>query len=197
MNSLVNKFVLFMAAIAIIAGSIGTVEAYDRMGARGYAQSHYYWGVPGSWYFGDNDCTNFVSQTLFNGGKIKMTVNHPTNKWWYDSIWSYSYSWVQVQAFRDFMVNSGRGWEYPLNGVTASSRPVSLTIGDIVQADGVRDPLVAADGTWEHTMIITEITNSDIFVTYRSNNRVDRPLSELFKAYPKSKYRVILVRNDT
>ncbi len=47
------------------------------------------------------DCANFASQILFEGGKFKKT-----------GTWNYikdgSKSWVNAQAFKDFMVNSGR-----------------------------------------------------------------------------------------
>lgn len=47
------------------------------------------------------DCANFASQILFEGGKFKKT-----------GTWNYikdgNKSWVNAQAFKDFMVNSGR-----------------------------------------------------------------------------------------
>lgn len=47
------------------------------------------------------DCANFASQILFEGGKFKKT-----------GAWNYikdgSRSWVNAQAFKDFMINSGR-----------------------------------------------------------------------------------------
>ena len=47
------------------------------------------------------DCANFASQILFEGGKFKKT-----------KAWNYtkdgSKSWVNAQAFKDYMLNSGR-----------------------------------------------------------------------------------------
>lgn len=49
------------------------------------------------------DCANFASQILYEGGKFKKR-----------GAWNYSgndgtKAWVNAQAFKDFMVNSGRG----------------------------------------------------------------------------------------
>ena len=48
------------------------------------------------------DCTNFVSQTLFEGGKFRQT-----GEWRYEK--DGSRAWVSAQGFNSFMLYSGRG----------------------------------------------------------------------------------------
>ncbi|MBU4338840.1 amidase domain-containing protein [Patescibacteria group bacterium] len=116
MSSLVRKFVLVMLAIAIIAGSIGSVSAYtyNRQTAADYAKVNWNTNVPGSWYFQERggDCTNFVSHSLYAGGwPQRGTQWTPNYRWYFNSIYSYSSSWTSVPEFRNFIINSRRGTE--------------------------------------------------------------------------------------
>jgi len=57
-----------------------------------------------------SDCTDYVSQALYEGG-IPMDSIHDTSHWWYDNsepVSSYDYCpWVYAPAFKNYMINHG------------------------------------------------------------------------------------------
>lgn len=79
--------------------------------------------------FGEN-CTNFVSQCMWNGGWPKADGDRTANtSWWYSGSWPFyaSYTWAGAENFYWFVSTSGRG--------TALSSVWSLVTGDVIQYD--------------------------------------------------------------
>jgi hypothetical protein len=52
-----------------------------------------------------------------------------------------------------------------------------------------------ADGIWDHTMIITDITGNDVLITYHTSNNLNKKMSELVNNNPSAKFRVLLMKN--
>ena len=136
----------------------------------------------------DNDCTNFVSQSLKWGGwTYKGFGNSYKNwgLWWYDEFGSkktgQTRSWTQAIALKYFVGNSGRGF--------LTRYPCDLDIGDVIFADW------ESDGVIDHAMIITYrvyTTNcwdwSGILLSQHSNARRNKPLSQYATENPNASF---------
>lgn len=197
MNSLTKKFVFAILALALIASSIGSASAYsyNRQGAVNYAKANWNSWVPGSWYFMTRgvDCTNFVSQSLYNGGGwIQRGTQWTTQyQWYFNGAFprDYSTSWTSVNEFRDFILTSQRGTEIFPSRSEVWARPTRINTGDVMQIDWT------GDGTWDHTMFITGVTGNDVLVTYHNNNQIDYSVSKLMRDYPNNKFRVLVLKD--
>jgi len=92
----------------------------------------------------------------------------------------YSYTWGGANNFGQFVsVYSGRGTAYSL-----AHKPWHqyFKSGDIVQIDYNKD------GRWDHTMIITAVTSSDMYVTYHWTDRKYVSLTQLINKYPNAQF---------
>ena len=158
-------------------------KEYNRENAVKYAQK--YALVRNPLYFtfegiGGN-CTNFVSQCILAGSCVMNFT--PTFGWYYLSANRRSASWTGVDFFYDFIVNN--------QGVGPYGGEISLEdaqIGDVIQ--------LSNGSNFYHTLIISEITEDDVFVCANSVDSLNRPLS----SYDYASYRVIKilgVRYDT
>ena len=139
-------------------------KEYDREKAVMYARKYALQRNPLFFTFegiGGN-CTNFVSQCILAGGCVMNFT--PVYGWYYLSVNRRSASWTGVDFFYDFMVNN--------EGVGPFGQEIALTdakIGDVIQL---------SNGTeFYHTLIISEITENEIFVCANSVDSLDRPLS--------------------
>ena len=133
--------------------------SYDRDGAIDYAHHWYDKRNPNYYDFSDigGDCTNFVSQAFYNGGKMPMgfpdgDLDVGTPGWYYVDVLHRAKAWTWVDSLYDFIVNdpdniSGgpEGYEVDLN---------SAIPGDIIQYERT------GDSTWDHSVII--VSEEDI-----------------------------------
>lgn len=110
-----------------------------------------------------NDCTNFISQCIHNGGAPMDN----TGSWqWYSINKSDSYAWVNVVGIWDYLTNNT--WTGPY-GVAAWVD--SVDVGDLLQLD--------FGGGWGHCPIITTKagqTFDTIYVAAHSYNHFDYPI---------------------
>ena len=116
------------------------------------------------------NCTNFVSQCLLAGSGVMDFT--PTFGWFYRSVDDRAPAWSGVEQLYDFLTGSGDFIDMEAQGpfgFAVDSRE-QIEIGDIVQ-------LANSSGDFYHTLIISEITDSDILVCAQSDNALDRPLS--------------------
>ncbi|MBQ7907193.1 MAG: amidase domain-containing protein [Clostridia bacterium] len=128
------------------------------------------------------NCTNFASQCVLAGS---CTMNFtPIYGWYYLSLNRRSASWTGVDFFYDFFTtNQGLG---PFG---EESTLEGAEVGDLIQLQNEED-------NFYHTLVITEITEDEIFICANSNDALDRPLS----SYTYKNLRVIHilgVRYDT
>lgn len=181
-----NRISQILLAVAIFGIITTAVEAgsYNRNTAASYAYNNAYNDVPwSSWYRANGgDCTNFVSNALQAGGWTETGKYFYTSNYaWYID-WNYppgySYTWGAANNFYRFLFYSGRA--------TSVSSPDQLKIGDVVQMDGVNGQ--AADGTWDHTMMVTGINSRGALVSYHTPNTQNKQLQDIMNSNPKSRF---------
>lgn len=182
-----------MFAMAMVPAEAYT---YNRQATIDYVKTNYDSWVPGSWYYMTRgvDCTNFLSQALFMKGGWPQRASYPwtANYQWYFygvSNDGHSKSWTLVKEFGTFIVASGRGIEISFARSDVWTRPTKFAAGDIMQADWT------GDGIWDHSMMITKIDGSDVYITQHSDNLKDKRVSEIIQKYPNVKFRVFLLKN--
>ena len=115
-------------------------------------------------YYNGADCTNFVSQVAFNGGKMYIQPN-PGNKeigWWHTPLMqgvtqAESISWIRADRFVKF-------WGTQLE--TTSFRTFSATVrsGDYISVD------MGDDGKWDHCGFVTDWNNTEKTYNYTFPN---------------------------
>jgi hypothetical protein len=186
---------LAIAMLVILAGSMvagaGPFYNYDRTKAANYATANWNKGVPGSWYFGgifQADCTNFASNVL-NVGGVPMLYFDSSYGWYLkDNRWpwkpAHSPSWSAAKNFGIWLTTMGVAKK-----VTMYNKPWSnyMRIGDIVQVDE------DGNGYGDHTMIVTGVSSTNLYMTYHSNDRLNRPLTEVLSEFKKDDSRATLI----
>lgn len=86
-----------------------------------------------------------------------------------------SYSWVGAPHLYNFLNYSNRG--------TPTSHSSDLVVGDIIQVDWGD-----GEGT-SHTMIVsTKNNDGTIYVSYHSNDTLDRQLSDIVSSFPNASF---------
>lgn len=177
-KKVVLKVIVIAMIVAMIVAVMPTQVAaytYNRHSAVNYALKHAYSPNPDYKYFPNADCANFVSQCLHAGGWPEQGKYccGSSSSWYYDWGWrpGYSNTWAVANDFGRFVsIYSGRGYAYSL-----AHKPWHqyFKIGDIVQIDKDKN------GKWDHTMIVTEITNNDMYMTYHSTNTKNKSLTQI------------------
>lgn len=171
--------------------TIQPFAAYNSTAAANYAVK---------WYNGRNskynkhrlDCTNFVSQAVYAGGKsMKKPRTRPsgikkTTSYWYSERYSlphYNYgyressSWVNVADFKTY-------WAKTQKVVTSTSKTKIINnakVGDVVQLKRARD------GRWFHSMIVHKKSNETIYLAGHTRNTKNKPIKDI----SASSFRVI------
>lgn len=165
--------------------SLATTWYYNRTNAKNYAITWALWRNPSyNFYTWLNDCTNFTSQVL--------------EKWWLPYIvswilWKYDVkNWYYVNT-PNAIPSFTWGWannfyshaKYYTNKFSSATTFWELQIWDLIQIDWTKD------WTIDHSMVITGKTwtsTSQIFVTYHTNDTLNKKLSELIAQNPNSTY---------
>lgn len=188
-------FSVFMT-VAILIVISSTASAYDRNKAVDYAIQHTEpdSNQPGDkeeeynqdYYIFESDCTNFVSQCLYAGGwnQIGRYDAWSSNSWYYvfyswpsSTCYGFSRSWTVANDFYKFCAaNPGR-----VKSVSVSA--ASIKLGDVIQMD------FTGDGKWDHSLIVTKKTSSEIYVSAHSNDLENEPLSAIKKRNPGARYK--------
>ncbi len=108
------------------------------------------------------DCTNFISQCIFAGSKI---MNYkPTFGWYYINSNNKSPSWTGVEYLYNYLTRkSGVG---PI-GKTVEIEEIKK--GDIIQ-------LSFNNNKFEHSLVITEKDNRNIYVSAHTFDAFNKPL---------------------
>ncbi len=136
-------------------------SGYDSSGAVDYALKWAYGRNSTYIDYNDEDCTNFVSQCVYEGGGI------PASSYWYAN----SPAWVNVNKFYTYMRNNGY-----ISRNTSSS---NARLGDIIQLYS------SNKSTYSHSVIITGSLSGRWLYSSHSTNRRNYPLVNV---YPSSIY---------
>ena len=140
-------------------------KEYDRARALLYARR---WAFARNPLFNDysdlgGDCTNFASQCLLAGTLVMNETE--TFGWYYKSDDDRAPAWTGVDAFARFLTqNEGEG---PFGRLVDESEALP---GDFVQ-------LGRAEDDFYHTLVIMEMSDTEITVAAHTNDAFLRPLS--------------------
>jgi hypothetical protein len=155
-------------------------RTYSRSSAAAYARKWAKTDNPAYGRIEPNDCTNFVSQALLEGGWTMVGGSVWDRKddtvWWFGKSWftKGSYSWGGAQNLYNFMKKSGRG--------TVAATPMDLEVGDILQMD--MGPGHYHAGRIGHSMVVTDKKDGDLFLSYHEPHKLDEPFSSISSRYP-------------
>ena len=115
------------------------------------------------------DCTNFVSQCVLAGSCVMNFT--PDFGWYYRNVNDRAPAFTGVEFFWDFFTGAP-DFAAVNGGVGPFGREVSAAeteVGDVVQ-------LADRTGDFYHTLLITERSGEEIFVSAHSNDVYNRPL---------------------
>lgn len=147
---------------------------YAKKWANSYNPNYYNFNFIGG------DCTNFVSQCLYEGGNV---MNYTKDiGWYYISLNNRSASWSSVEYFYKFLIENGKNI---LNNDLNNSNMVGpyaieasleqCQIGDFIQ-------LGHLNGDFYHNLIISGYKDNIPLVCAHSFAALDRPLNTYFYA---------------
>ena len=162
-------------------------SVYNRTRAKNYAMT---WAYKRNSLYNSHpyDCTNFVSQAVFAGGKpekklsplptgIKSTTSHwysdRYEEWrlnYYVYRWKESTSWVRVTDFYSY-------WAKTQKVVTSSNVNTIISnanIGDVIQ-------LKNKNGAWYHSMIVVNKANGTLTLAGHTSNTDKRNIKDISK----------------
>ncbi len=115
---------------------------YNRLKAVQYAER--WWNTYNPAYKNfENDCTNFISQCLHQGGAPMMGYPNRGKGWWMRGQ-NYSYSWAVANSLKNFLGSSKTGLQ-----ARVVSNPEQLIFGDVICYD------FQGDGRFDHNTIVT------------------------------------------
>lgn len=150
-----------------------TAYSYNYTAMANYAKRYAYSYNPAYRSFA-SDCTNFISQAMSAGGWTMVSGVRTSNSAWFYN-WLYqSYTWAGAHNWYFFARGSGR--------TRYLSNVWYMLLADVLQMDFSRD------GQIDHTMIVTVVGTSDLYLTYHSTNTLNRSLRSLIAQYPNSWY---------
>lgn len=138
---------------------------YNRLEAVKYAQKWALGANPKFYHFEGigGDCTNFISQCLLAGGGAM--VYNKANGWYYISSENRSPSWTSVESLASFLLR-----QTDKGIVGRKSDLSSLREGDLIQLR--QNPY-----RFNHSLIISRISNGQIYVCAHSFDALDRKFS--------------------
>lgn len=166
--------------------------AYNRDGAVDYAHE---WALSRNEEyhdFGNLDCTNFISQAIYEGGgAIMASDERPTYGWYYNSASDYASAWTHVFWFHDFVTPAGYLlWDAGPEGCEVPKDDALL--GDVIQYDWENN------GYWDHGVFIVDSIDlgwGDMFhlVASHSPDLDNYPFTHFLDEHPKLVYRFIKI----
>ena len=188
----------------------------ERNAAVAYAQSHIYRDL-GEYnkYYPDyhnlgGDCTNFVSQALYEGGDVSMFLPDPLpprsdqgqSGWYLLNGMQRASAWNYVDTIYDFIIHTSYPGEGPEgcseNDPNHSNDNVTVDdvdIGDIIQYEKTND---GDSAIWDHSVIIvgfTETQNGEIIPLVASHSEDHEAIDYRYYAYDSVRF-IHIERSD-
>jgi hypothetical protein len=134
-----------------------------------------------------NDCTNFISQCLHQGGAPMRGYPSRSKGWWMAGN-TWSYSWSVANSFRIYLANSTIGLR-----TREVSSPDQLLFGDVICYD------FEGDGRFNHNTIVTgkDAFGMPLVNAHTTNSRMRYWSYEDSTAYtPNIKYKFYTIVDD-
>jgi hypothetical protein len=162
---------------------------YDRYTAINYAKAHAL-SYNSAFKTFNNDCTNFVSQSLLAGG-WQMVLGYYTHNdvWWYSCalpgglVCHASYTWGAAYNFHEFLGTS------PGQRTNYVSYFGDVDQGDIIFADWDAPDGHHPDGRIDHVMFVTgKDTEGNLYISQHTNDRLDRPMAQVILQEPAANF---------
>jgi len=186
-----------------------TYLCYDRQGAKNYADAHYNKSIsnPDYSYIDGLDCTNFVSQAMFEGGGVSQVYDTAAfqNREYYQIKNGYPQGYYNGNGFYywKFWVFYNGDWYHLFNHSTSWTQVDSLHtflvpqptdihfhyLGGPIATDldpndisqlGIGDIIQFdwdGDRNWDHSVIISGIQGTLILVDAHSDDYLNKPLN--------------------
>jgi hypothetical protein len=163
-----------------------TAFTYNRLKAVQYAEQ--WWNSYNPYYKKfENDCTNFISQCLHQGGAPMRGYPNRSKGWWMTGN-NWSYSWTIANSLRLYLTNSTVG----LRAKQVSS-PEQLLFGDVICYD------FEGDGRYNHNTIVTakDALGMPLVNAHTTNSRMRYWSYEDSTAYtPNIQYKFFTIIDD-
>lgn len=187
--------------------SVADAVAYARANWNGHVQAYPKFS---------GDCANFVSQCMLAGGV------HYQDSWWIykkmnganltptsdeiDANWDLqaiggilgagaSSPWISAKQFKNFWSNIVSYEDFKGSDILANPSLVygkDYAPGDVVQILGTN--IFGAPGDADHTMFITGKSNNTYYLTYHSNNNLDKSLTDIITNNQDKYFRFYRIR---
>ncbi|MFJ7941984.1 amidase domain-containing protein [Peribacillus sp. NPDC096622] len=169
-----------------------TYSTYSVSKAKAYAKKWYNSRNSYQYQSQNNDCTNFVSQILFAGGKSKkkpspVPASTSNTKYWYSYMndsgkvptFKKSTSWINVSDFYAF-------WSKTQSTKSSTSKKTLISyadVGDVIQFK--KDEATR----YSHSMFVYEKSNGTLYLSGHTSNYLKRNFKKIDTRWVK--YRVI------
>jgi hypothetical protein len=154
-------------------GEVIALAYYDYVAMANYALTYVY-NYNWAYRSFSHDCTNFISQAMYAGGWTMVDGDRTSNGAWWYGWFTQSYTWAGAHNWYFFARGSGR--------TSYLSNVWYMLLADVLQMDFTRD------GRIDHTMIVTVVGISDLYLTYHSTDTKNRSLRSIITQYPNSWY---------
>jgi len=124
----------------------------------------------------DNDCANFVSRALHNGGGMKANYGYyRSDKNWWQNRFNQTFSWSSANHNLNYMHHMGYD--------TYITQENQSSVGDLIYWD------YTANGTMDHVSMITKMKKGKAFYSQhsgaRKNHSLDKQWGIQLKSTPK------------
>lgn len=140
------------------------------------------------------DCTNFVSQAIYEGGNASMAYPSDgqgigTSGWYYTDVNHRAAAWTDVGALYDFITHPG-SWSEGPEGCTVDIEDIEA--GDVIQYEW-NDEVEGPDGDpvgWDHSVIVVAVSGGIPYVASHSPDVSNEPYNSLdyFGSYEDIRY---------
>jgi len=141
------------------------IKKYNRQKVKQYAGKWAYLRNPKYYDYEliGGDCTNFVSQCVFEGSKI---MNYNKLGWYYKNANDKSASWTGVEYLYKFLVNNKGVGPFAEKGNLEKAE-----VGDIIQLsfDGIK---------FAHSLVIINKDDKDIYIATHTFDAYNKPISK-------------------
>lgn len=167
------------AGTAAATKAAAAAASYDYAAMAAYAK-RYAKRYNGAFRRFPNDCTNFISQAMLAGGwKMDRGWYRSNGSWWY------RFKAAPLAPNQSFPWAGAENWYHFATGKRRTrilSNVWSMGYADVLQIDFDRN------GNINHTMIVTVLGSKQRYLSYHTNETLNRSLSSILAAYPSAWY---------